>query len=311
MLLTCCRQINEQNTINGDTALHTAVRDIRDPDMVRLLIGFDIDPNIMNRQFHTPLRIAVEQRSYSIMDLLSKYSLDLDVAARESSVSDESDHERVGSMTEHAVLRQAVSILNVGSPHLLSYPGSRSQSPRSQSPRSRSASCRSASGYLSEEEYGKLTMEEKMDEDAKHTITKVNLKNKNPFSKVRVTKQEGRGVKELMRDLEQLPELDGFLLKQTSKPPYSYRKRWVHVTEEWVLWNDRQIGIDFTNDQVTCLIIYMVQSPVCVLLFLSGTDPRGQTKVQWSCAFEECCGCHQDGQEWQEVYCQSTIQERG
>jgi len=218
--------INEQNAMTGDTCLHTAVRDMQDTEMVQLLIDHEIDPNIMNNAFHTPLRIAVERRIYDIMDILTKYALDLDAANRRYSTSSESLH-------EHAVLRHARSILVAGTPF--------AGSPPSLSPKS--------SGYLSEEEYAQLTMEEKMDDDTKSTLAKVNLKSKNPFSKVKVTKQEGHDVKMQLRELEQLPDLNGFLMKQTSKPPYSYHKRWIFVTEEWFFWNDRMIDVNFESDR--------------------------------------------------------------
>ena len=41
------------------------------------------------------------------------------------------------------------------------------------------------SGYLSDDKYAQLSIEEKMDDVAKQTLVKVQLKNKNPFSKVK------------------------------------------------------------------------------------------------------------------------------
>jgi len=104
---------------------------------------------------------------------------------------------------------------------------------------------------LSELEYRQLSMEEKMDDDAKQTLSKVNLKNKNPFSRVRVTKKDDKGLRALLTILEGLPELDGFLLRQLSKPPHSYQKRWVYVTEEWFFWNGQRVATEFSEDGPT------------------------------------------------------------
>merc|ERR1719203_1261855 len=90
-----------------------------------------------------------------------------------------------------------------------------------------------------------LTMEEKMDDEARETLRRLKLKNKNPFSKVKVTKQDSVSLTQSLREMEQLEDLNGFLMKQTHKPPHNWHKRWVLVTDVWILWNDKVTASDF------------------------------------------------------------------
>merc|ERR1719334_2718196 len=88
-----------------------------------------------------------------------------------------------------------------------------------------------------------------MAENDKQTLKRLKLKNKNPFSKVRVTQQESMSLTQNLRDLEQLPDLEGFLSKQTSKAPHTWHKRWVLVTDDWLLWNDRIINVNIDPER--------------------------------------------------------------
>lgn len=250
-----------------------------------MLIEYDIDPHVMNHEFQTPISIAEENRQYDVMNLLGKYAIDLECnsyrlrdSGSDSGFTNDSDSEssHPSTVREESVTPDDIPMLYQATSRLLGIPESihstdssdshHSTPPkkkptipfsidsRSPSPRPKSAHT-DDSGYFSEEQYSKLSMEQKMDEmpDAKHTLAKVNLKKKNPFSKVRVTKGDGKTVRALLREMEQLPELNGFLLKQTSKPPYSYHKRWVYVTEKWILWNDRVVSTNFVDEQAPTL----------------------------------------------------------
>lgn len=241
--------INDQNAMTGDTCLHTAVRAHQDFEIVQLLIDYEIDANIMNHEFATAVRIAEELRNVAIIKFLSKYSIHLQAAKRDESM-EESSSTPLHAMDDDAIDHYAQEILrnsHDGQEH------TRNATLSESDPNLPSSlwGYQTASEYFSETEYANLTMEAKMDDvepGATTTLAKVNLKNTNPFSKVRVTKHDDSSVRQLMRDVEMLPELDGYLLKQTSKPPYTYQKRWVHVTEEWLLWNDRMIDVNFNVD---------------------------------------------------------------
>lgn len=282
--------LNAQNSVNGDTALHTAVKGSLDGDesIVRVLMEYEMDTHIMNTDFVSALHIAVEHRQYEVMDLLSKYALDLETAsygsstpstaggdARDAVDAEVDDEKKNGGIFSLRSLKSCKSMQLLQSLGPVDDDSDDSVDPELVPMFSGRASVNGienfaetllsantldtleglegsgqwGEGILSETEYEKLTIEERMDEDAKYQLTKLNLKNKNPFSKLKVTKQDGQEMSALMRALAQLPDLDGFLLKQTSRPPYSYRKRWVIVLDGWFLWNDTQIAANFDEDE--------------------------------------------------------------
>eukprot|EP00486_Rosalina_sp_Unknown_P008283 CAMPEP_0201594162 /NCGR_PEP_ID=MMETSP0190_2-20130828/191558_1 /ASSEMBLY_ACC=CAM_ASM_000263 /TAXON_ID=37353 /ORGANISM="Rosalina sp." /LENGTH=360 /DNA_ID=CAMNT_0048053657 /DNA_START=87 /DNA_END=1166 /DNA_ORIENTATION=+ len=61
---------NEQNEKTLDTPLHTAVK-IRDVNIVALLSKYRADPTISNKNYLTPLQIAIESKYEDIIELLS------------------------------------------------------------------------------------------------------------------------------------------------------------------------------------------------------------------------------------------------
>lgn len=63
-------QPNDQNSSNGETALHTAVR-TRDIKVCALLCKYRADPCITNKDFETPLTIAGDNRDDDIQELLA------------------------------------------------------------------------------------------------------------------------------------------------------------------------------------------------------------------------------------------------
>merc|ERR1719361_2037514 len=69
-LLTNGVSPNLQNQINGETALHTAVR-ARDVRVVAMLSKYGADANITNAEYETPLVLASENNDQDIIELLA------------------------------------------------------------------------------------------------------------------------------------------------------------------------------------------------------------------------------------------------
>ena len=47
----------------------------------------------------------------------------------------------------------------------------------------------------------------------------------------------------LEKQKERLPDLEGWLEKRKPRPPYSWERRWVVVTDTYILWNDTKKSI--------------------------------------------------------------------
>ena len=304
-LITFPVQINAQNSVNGDTVLHTAVRDVKDANIVRLLIEAKVDPNTMNYRFHSAMHSAMDKEINDIMSLLPQPVLDPDSPAPDppkhlavpsdvtpaataairrfnavhlgtDSIDRMGDHKiekHIGhilsdsqdsgvplheSMDMAKLKRQVTEVLLQKNSESESEETEYAQTPSPISPLSPGSDDDDDGQefqdfgkmeFANTIKYNKLSLEDKMDEESKVKLKRVSLKNKNPFSKLRVTKQDNQDVRELLSYLEQLPELDGYLTKQVSeKIGAMNQKKWVHVTEEWVLWNDKSIALEFAED---------------------------------------------------------------
>ena len=75
-LLTQGCDINGQNIHTLDSALHYAVRNV-DHKLVELLLSWDADPNLMNRNKETPISLAQDVVDDNILDALLEARADL------------------------------------------------------------------------------------------------------------------------------------------------------------------------------------------------------------------------------------------
>mmetsp|Transcript_39687 Transcript_39687/g.64956 ORF Transcript_39687/g.64956 Transcript_39687/m.64956 type:complete len:471 (+) Transcript_39687:556-1968(+) len=242
------------NSMNGETALHTAVR-IRDLKAVALLCNFGADVNAANKQFETPITIAQDNHDDDIIELLApdtqQIIRDNTLQTGNKAKSDDDDDD-VTRLDSHIMLNDDLDDVLDGDDVV----GVAPLKPRN-SWRKQLADIDKDSAVVAlvnhqqngdvrdVNEFVPTPISQRLDDDEKFRMSVYKVARTNPFSKLKRdnTKKTLQQIHEIAGAKSNLPLLEAWLEKKQVTMPYNWQKRWVKVTESYILWSDVQRDI--------------------------------------------------------------------